>query len=68
MYNQSTDPNDQDIWRAALLYVGLYGDEAMEYAYDQCSQEYSLDKQETWERIMSKISELLDSDPSRTIQ
>ena len=68
MYQQSTNPNDHDIWRAALLYVGLFGDEAMEYAYDQRSQEYSLDKKETWERIMSKIEELLDSDPGRTIQ
>jgi len=69
MQTYSKEPTDYDIWRAALLYVGLYGNEALEHAHCQCSLEHDLDNVVTWERILSKISEILEpTAPDRTLQ
>jgi len=69
MQNYSKGPTDYDIWRAALLYVGIYGEEALVHAHSQCELEHDLDNMVTWERILSKISEILEPmAPDRTLQ
>lgn len=53
----------EDTWRAALLLIAVFGEEALYYACAQQDSEENAEKSEVWERIVRQISEVLTRSP-----
>ena len=65
-------PDEQDIWRAAALLVGLFGLEARAYVSSRMDEllqegELTLQQRRTWERIARKVDDLTLSCPGQTM-
>ena len=49
----------ENTWRAALLLIAVFGEEALDYACAQQNSEENAEKSEVWEQIVRQISEVL---------
>jgi hypothetical protein len=63
----SDGPSSNDIWQAATLLIGVYGQEAVAYADHRRDEQHRLgdfDAAETWSLIVSEIEQLMRTAPA----
>ena len=62
---------EMDIWRAAALLLGVYGDEALHYAtmrVDELAAEGKTYELGAWKCIVAKMIEVMETAPKGMVQ